>query len=60
LKIPKEEFEAAAANRTCLVCGKVFERESDVKIHMVKMHVMERNSHYVIVKSNLIEGLFVP
>ncbi len=60
MRITKEEFEAAAAHKICLICGRIFERESDAKIHMVKIHVMERNSHYVIVKTNQLQNLLIP
>jgi hypothetical protein len=35
-----------------LVCGRVFYRESDAKIHMVKVHVLGVNSKYYFLKDN--------
>lgn len=52
VKITKSEFEEAASRRTCLVCGRVFYRESDAKIHMVKVHVLGVNSKYYFLKDN--------
>jgi hypothetical protein len=52
IKISKRDFEEAASKRKCLVCGQVFDRDSDAKIHMVKVHVLDMNSTYYLLKEN--------
>jgi hypothetical protein len=52
MKVAKFEFEDAASKRECLICGRVFDRESDAKIHMVKVHVLDMNSKYYFFKDN--------
>jgi hypothetical protein len=54
VKVAKSEIQEAASNRKCLICGRVFGRESAAKIHMVKVHVLYMNSQYYFLKENRI------
>jgi hypothetical protein len=52
VKISKRDFEEAASKGTCFVCGRVFDRISDTKIHIVKIHVLDENGNYYTLKEN--------
>jgi len=52
MKVTKQEFEQAALDHTCYKCGRVFKTVRDTKIHMIKIHVMEKNSYYLTFKED--------